>query len=436
VNISRYENALERVSLSRHVGRLTRVSGGILEGVGPEVSLGDVVRVWDKPGRRFFWAESVGFRDDKILFAPMGELDGLGPGSLWMDGLGAVSVPVGEGLLGRVVDSRGAPIDRRGALVLSERRPIRSAPPEPMHRQRIKTPLATGVRALDGLLTCGRGQRLGLFAGAGVGKSSLMGMIARSSQADVNVISLVGERGREVRDFIEKDLGEAGLARSVVMVATSDQPPMARLHAALGATAVAEYFASQGRHVLLMMDSVTRLAMAAREIGLSLGEPPTTKGYTPSVFAFLPRLLERAGMLGTGSITGFYTVLVEADDMDDPVADSLRSILDGHVVLSRRLATQNHYPAVDVLESLSRLMPDVTDVSQQQAASRLREMLSVHREAEDLIRVGAYVKGTDSQVDAAVDCLPRINGFLRQPVGEKSSLTETIQALKNLFPMP
>jgi len=211
---------------------------------------------------------------------------------------------------------------------------------------------------------------------------------------------------------------------------------MARLHAALGATAVAEYFASQGRHVLLMMDSVTRLAMAAREIGLSLGEPPTTKGYTPSVFAFLPRLLERAGMLGTGSITGFYTVLVEADDMDDPVADSLRSILDGHVVLSRRLATQNHYPAVDVLESLSRLMPDVTDVSQQQAASRLREMLSVHREAEDLIRVGAYVKGTDSQVDAAVDCLPRINGFLRQPVGEKSSLTETIQALKNLFPMP
>lgn len=434
MNTARYETALESLPLARHLGRLTRVSAGLLEGVGPAVPLGEICRVWDLSGRRFFWAETVGFRDDKILFAPLGELDGLGPGSPWMDGIGPVSIPVGDALLGRVVDARGAPIDDRGALRLSERRPLRASPPDPMRRLRIHQPLPTGVRALDGVLTCGRGQRLGLFAGGGVGKSSLLGMIARSTKADVNVISLVGERGREVREFIEKDLGEAGLARSVVVVATSDQPPMARLHAALGATAIAEYFASAGKDVMLMMDSVTRLAMAGREIGLALGEPPTTKGYTPSVFSFLPRLLERVGLFERGSITGFYTVLVEADDMDDPVADSLRSLLDGHIVLSRRLASQNHYPAVDVLESLSRLMPEVTLPPHQVAAGRLREVLAAHREAEDLLRVGAYVKGSDARVDFALTHLDAVNAFLRQPITEGNAFDDTVRRLTALFP--
>ncbi|HMX95165.1 MAG TPA: EscN/YscN/HrcN family type III secretion system ATPase, partial [Elusimicrobiota bacterium] len=278
IDWAKYVDVLGDRSLAREVGRLTRVTAGLLEGVGPDVSLGEVCRVWDKAGKRFYWAEAVGFRDDRIVMAPLGHVEGLGPGSFWMDGIGPVSVPVGDALLGRVVDARGAPLDGGRPLALKERRPLRTAPPDPMSRRRIAEPLATGVRAIDGLMTCGKGQRLGLFAGSGVGKSSLLGMIARGTQADVNVISLVGERGREVREFIEKDLGPEGLARSVVVVATSDQPPMARLHAALGATAVAEYFAEQGRDVLLMMDSVTRLAMAGREIGLALGEPPTTKG--------------------------------------------------------------------------------------------------------------------------------------------------------------
>jgi flagellum-specific ATP synthase len=433
VNLDKYLETAQTIPLARHVGRLTRLAGGLLEGQGPPVSMGEICRVWERSGRRFFWAETVGFRDDKILMAPLGELDGLGPGSVWMGGVGPVSMPVGDALLGRVIDARGAPLDGKGPLTLKARRPLRAAPPDPLRRRRIRDPLVTGVRALDGLLTCGLGQRLGLFAGGGVGKSSLLGMIARSTRADVNVISLVGERGREVREFIEKDLGDAGLARSVVVVATSDQPPMARLHAALGATAVAEHFADQGRNVLLMMDSITRLAMAGREIGLALGEPPTTRGYTPSVFAFLPRLLERAGIFERGSITGFYTVLIEGDDMDDPVADCLRSLLDGHVVLSRRLAGQNHFPAVDVLESISRLMNDVTDASHQADAARLREALAVHRDAEDLIRVGAYVRGSDPKIDSAIEHLDRVQTFLRQPIQEAADWNDTRRRLAEVF---
>ncbi|HMU74550.1 MAG TPA: FliI/YscN family ATPase [Elusimicrobiota bacterium] len=433
IDWAKYVDVLGDRSLAREVGRLTRVTAGLLEGVGPDVSLGEVCRVWDKAGKRFYWAEAVGFRDDRIVMAPLGHVEGLGPGSFWMDGIGPVSVPVGDALLGRVVDARGAPLDGGRPLALKERRPLRTAPPDPMSRRRIAEPLATGVRAIDGLMTCGKGQRLGLFAGSGVGKSSLLGMIARGTQADVNVISLVGERGREVREFIEKDLGPEGLARSVVVVATSDQPPMARLHAALGATAVAEYFAEQGRDVLLMMDSVTRLAMAGREIGLALGEPPTTKGYTPSVFSFLPRLLERAGNFSRGSVTGIYTVLVEADDMDDPVADTLRSILDGHVVLSRRMATQNHYPAVDVLESLSRLMVDVTEAPHRRAAGILREVLAAHREAEDLLRVGAYARGSDAKIDFALAHLEKVKAFLKQDMNEKSDFPTTRAKLGALF---
>lgn len=433
IDWARYADTLGDRSLAREVGRLTRVAAGLLEGVGPDVSLGEVCRVWDKAGKRFYWAEAVGFRDDRIVMAPLGHVEGLGPGSYWMDGIGPVSVPVGDGLLGRVVDARGGALDGRRSPALRERRPLRAAPPDPMSRRRIAEPLATGVRAIDGLTTCGKGQRLGLFAGSGVGKSSLLGMIARGTQADVNVISLVGERGREVREFIEKDLGPEGLARSIVVVATSDQPPMARLHAALGATSIAEYFAEQGADVLLMMDSVTRLAMAGREIGLALGEPPTTKGYTPSVFSFLPRLLERAGNFAKGSVTGIYTVLVEADDMDDPVADTLRSILDGHVVLSRRLATQNHYPAVDVLESLSRLMVDVTDPAHRRSAGILREVLAAHREAEDLLRVGAYARGSDAKIDYALTHVERVRAFLKQDMNEKCALNTTRERLGSLF---
>lgn len=432
MNTAPYHALLDNLELTRTVGRITQVVGGLLEGKGPSAPVGDICRVWDKDNRRFFWAEVVGFREDRIVLAPLGDLHGMGPGSRWMDGIGPVSFPVGPGLLGRVVNARGAPMDDRGPLALHERRPLRSEPPEAMRRPRIHEPLATGVRAIDSLLTLAKGQRMGLFSGSGIGKSVLLGQMARGTVADVNVIGLVGERGREVREFIEKDLGPAGLARSVVVVATSDQPPMARLHAALGATAVAEYFAQEGRHVLLMMDSVTRVALAGREIGLSLGEPPTTKGYTPSVFSFLPKLLERAGLFDRGSITGLYTVLVEGDDMEDPIADCLRSILDGHVVLSRRLASLNHYPAIDVLSSISRLMIDVTTPEHVALAGRLREVISTHREAEDLISVGAYVKGSQPKIDFALAHIDRILQFLKQDIQEKAPWENTLAALKGL----
>jgi flagellum-specific ATP synthase len=358
-----------------------------------------------------------------MLLMPLGELQGIGPGSQLEPTGRDFEVPVGMALKGRVLDGLGRPIDQKGHLEPEAYVPVHREPPEPMTRRRIKEPLSTGIRAIDGMLTVGRGQRIGIFSGSGVGKSTLMGMIARDSAADVNVIALIGERGREVRDFIEKDLGPKGLERSVVIAATSDQPALIRRQGALVATAIAEYFRDRGLTVMFMMDSVTRFAMAQREIGLAIGEPPATKGYTPSVFALLPKLLERAGMTShSGSITGLYTVLVEADDMNEPVGDTVRAILDGHIVLSRDLAAQNHYPPIDVLESVSRLMTDLASPQHKAACGEVKDMLSAYRGARDLINIGAYVKGTDPRIDRALKHVDSINVFLRQKIDETDNL--------------
>ncbi|MEA2064297.1 MAG: FliI/YscN family ATPase, partial [Gemmatimonadota bacterium] len=342
-------------------GKVNQVVGLIIESIGPAVSLGEICRIRSRDGMREDKAEVVGFKDNRVLLMPLGSMEGIAPGCEVVADKSMFSVGVGDALLGRVIDGLGQPIDGKGELKLPRRVSVYRQPPSPMERARILEPMPTGIRAIDSLLTCGKGQRIGIFSGSGVGKSVMMGMIARNTEADVNVIALIGERGREVRDFIERDLGDEGLKRSVVVAATSDQPALVRLKGAFAATAIAEYFRDLGKDVMLLMDSVTRMAMAQREIGLAVGEPPTTKGYTPSVFAMLPRLAERAGKLEHGSITGLYTVLVDGDDMDEPISDAMRSILDGHIVLSRKLASKNHYPAVDVLESISRVMIDVVE---------------------------------------------------------------------------
>jgi flagellum-specific ATP synthase len=342
------------------------------------------------------------------------------------------SVPVGKKLLGRVIDGLGRPIDGKGWIEAEEIRSIYNQPPEPLERKRITEALATGIRAIDALLTCGKGQRIGIFAGSGVGKSTLMGMIARNTSADVNVIALIGERGREVRDFIEKELGEGGLSKSVVVVATSDKPPLIRVKSALVAITIAEYFRDQGLDVMFMMDSLTRVAMAQREVGLAIGEPPTTKGYTPSVFALLPKLVERAGTSSKGSITALYTVLVEGDDLSEPIADSARSILDGHIVLSRKLANMGHYPAIDPLESISRLMPDIVSEKHRKSAEEIIDLLATFREAEDLINIGAYVRGSNPKIDKAIQMIDKIREFLKQDVKEKAEFEDSVNRLIEL----
>lgn len=434
MNFERYHHVLKNLALVRSAGKITRVVGGLVEGIGPAVSVGDLCRMVSQDGRRSMPAEVVGFREERIVLTPLGDLRGFGPGSALVGGLEAPSVPTGNSLLGRVVDAFGHPIDHRGTLTTEHRRTLYAQPPSPLQRSRIQLPLPTGVRAIDALITCGQGQRVGLFAGSGVGKSVLMGMIARNTAADVNVIALLGERGREIREFVEKDLQAEGLARSVVVAVPSDQAPMVRIHGAFAATSIAEYFRDQGKKVFLMMDSLTRVAMSAREIGLAAGEPPTSKGYTPSVFALLPKLLERAGGIeGGGSITGFYTVLMEGDDADDPIADAVRSILDGHIMLSRRLASRNQYPAIDVLESISRLMVDVTTPAHQALAGKLRRLLSVYQGAEDLISVGVYAKGSQPEIDDAIHRLPRVQAFLRQGINEKADWDDNLQQLEGLF---
>jgi flagellum-specific ATP synthase len=340
---------------------------------------------------------------------------------------------VGDELLGRVLDGLGRPMDGKGALLTREVRSIYNTPPNPLDRRRIREPIVTGIRSIDALLTCGKGQRVGIFAGSGVGKSVMLGMIARNTSADVNVIALVGERGREVAEFLDQELGREGLRRSVVVVATSDQAPLIRLKAAFMATTIAEYFRDRGKDVMLMMDSVTRLAMSQREVGLAIGEPPTTKGYTPSVFAMLPKLLERAGTSRQGSITGLYTVLVEGDDMTEPVADAVRSILDGHIVLSRRLASAGHYPAVDVLESVSRVMPAITSEDHRRTVHRIVDMMATYREAEDLINIGAYVKGSNPRIDEALQTWDHIREFLRQRADERAEYTESLRRVMALI---
>jgi len=414
--------AVSRADLHRRHGRVSDLIGLIIEATGLEAEVGEVCEV--RTGRdavRSGWvtipAEVVGFRGGRTLLMPLGEMHGIGPGDTVTATGRHVSVPVGDALLGRVLDGLGRPIDGGPDLEGLPLRPIAGAPPSPLERPRISERVTLGVRALDTLVPCGRGQRLGIFAGSGVGKSSLLGMIARSTSADVNVICLVGERGREVREFIDRDLGDA-IARSVVVVATSDQPALVRIKAALTATAIAEHFRDEGADVMLMMDSVTRFAMAQREVGLAIGEPPATRGYTPSVFALLPKLLERSGANSKGSITGLYTVLVDGDDMNEPIADAVRSILDGHVVLSRELAHAGHYPAIDVLQSVSRLEREITSEEVLQRARRLRQLLAAYRDKRDLIAIGAYERGSDPVVDEAIDLKPAIDRFLRQSTEE------------------
>jgi flagellum-specific ATP synthase len=412
-----YVEAVRSTDLCRRRGRVSSLIGLVIEATGLEAEVGELCTIdagRDKPAVA---AEVVGFRERRTLLMPLGEMHGIGPGNAVSATGRSVQLPVGEELLGRVLDGLGRPIDGGEPPETDELRPAFAAPPSPLERRRITERLSLGVRSLDGFVPVGLGQRLGIFAGSGVGKSSLLGMIARSASADVNVICLVGERGREVREFIERDLGDA-ISRSVVIVATSDEAPLLRIKAALAATTVAEWFRDRGNEVLLMMDSVTRLATAQRELGLAIGEPPAARGYTPSVFTLLPRLLERAGTSAVGSITGLYTVLVDGDDMTDPVADAVRSILDGHCVLSRELAHRNHHPAVDVLQSVSRLTGEVTSPEHRAAASAVRELLAVHREKSDLISIGAYAPGSDERVDRAIELMPAIEGFLRQPIDE------------------
>ena len=412
-------------------GRAARITGLLVEAQGPPARLGSLLEIHPGGGGPPVPAEVVGFRDERILLMPYRASRGIGPGDPIVLREAGAWVPAGPGLLGRVLDAFGRPIDGRGPLDAEDRAPLYAEPINPLERRRIRESLDLGIRALNGLLTCGKGQRIGILAGSGVGKSTLLGMIARYARADVHVIALVGERGREVREFIEKDLGPGGLARSVVVAATSDESPLLRIRAAYAATAVAEYFRDRGRHVNLMMDSVTRFAMAQREIGLAVGEPPTTKGYTPSVFALLPRLLERAGTCGgPGTITGFYTVLVEGDDMNEPIADAVRAILDGHIVLSRDLAARDHYPAIDVLQSKSRVMIDVVSPEHRALANRFVAALATYRGAEDLITIGAYVKGSDPAVDDAVAKYPAMMACLRQEVGERVSLEESVEAVR------
>lgn len=424
---------IETADSYKRYGKVKQAVGLMIESKGPECSIGDVCKIYTKgDGPKAIKAEVVGFKDQNILLMPYLEAANIAPGSIVEATGESLRVKVGSGLIGQVVDAFGNPLDGstlpRGLAQVS----TDQAPPNPMKRPPIREKMAVGVRSIDSLLTVGKGQRVGIFAGSGVGKSTLMGMIARETAADLNVIALVGERGREVREFIEKDLGEEGLKRTIVVVATSDQPALMRLKAAYTATAIAEYFRDKGQNVMFMMDSVTRVAMAQREIGLATGEPPTTKGYTPSVFAILPKLLERTGTTENGSITAFYTVLVDGDDMNEPIADTVRGILDGHIVLDRSLANKGQFPAVNILKSISRVMSNIAGKDHIRAANRFREMLSTYQNSEDLINIGAYKKGSSREIDEAIQFHPKLISFLKQEVDEAASLEESISLLKSL----
>ncbi len=433
MNTNRMIRAVEAAEPIRIRGKVSQVVGLVIETNGPPVSIGESCRIDGPKGGTPVFTEVVGFKENRVLMMPLGEMQGIAPGSRVTAMDEPFAVRVGDELLGRVINGLGEPIDEKGPIWSSEKRPASSPPPDPMTRRRIQEPLGTGIRAVDTLLTCGKGQRVGIFSGSGIGKSVLLGMLAKHSDADISVIALIGERGREVREFLERDLGPEGLARSIVVVATSDQPALVRIKGAHVATAIAEYFRDQGKDVMLLMDSVTRVATAQREVGLAIGEPPTTRGYTPSTFALLPRLLERAGMGMRGSITGLYTVLVEGDDLDEPVADAVRAILDGHIVLSRRLAALGHYPAIDPLGSVSRVMGEVVTPEHMERANRIKEIMVTHREAEDLINVGAYQRGNSEQIDFAIDHIDRINQLLRQDVNEHFEFDQSIEEMIHLL---
>lgn len=430
LNIGKFTEAVQNCQSMKLIGKVTQVIGLVIESQGPTVSLGELCYIKSHfPDVLPIPAEVVGFREGYVMLMPVGEMQGIGPGCEVVSAQKTLNVKVGPELLGRVLDGLGNPMDDKGPLLCKTEYPLQADPPPPLTRPRINDNLYVGVRAIDGLITMGEGQRIGIMAGSGVGKSTLLSMIARNTEADISVIALVGERGREVRDFIERDLGEEGMKRSVVVVATSDQPALVRIKGAMTATAIAEYFRDQGHKVVLMMDSVTRFAMAQREVGLTIGEPPATRGYTPSVFALLPRLLERAGTSEKGSITGIYTVLVDGDDMNEPIADAVRSILDGHIVLSRKIAAQNHFPAIDIMPSVSRVMNEVVSPEHLKAAQQMRQLMAVYRDAEDLIHIGAYVKGSSAKIDEAVQKIDAINAFLCQGIFEVDSYADTEKKL-------
>lgn len=414
-------------------GKVTKIVGLVVEGYCTSATVGTLCEILPLNSGEPVAAEVVGFRDGYTLLMPLGELRGLGPGSLIRVLRSSATMGCSDALLGRIIDAMGQPIDGGYPPRVDKHMPLYSLPPEPMARKQIVEPLDLGVRAINSMLTCGKGQRMGIMAGSGVGKSVLLGTMAKHARADVNVIALIGERGREVREFVERDLGAEGLARSVVLAATSDRSPLLRMRGAFVATTLAEYFCNKGKNVLLMMDSVTRFAMAMREVGLAIGEPPTTKGYTPSVFAMLPKLLERAGSFKqAGTITGLYTVLVEGDDMNEPIADSVRSILDGHIVLSRDLAAKNHYPCIDILHSTSRVMRDIVDEEHIKNSGNVREILATYKEAEDLINIGAYVPGSNPKIDYAISRIDAVNDFLRQGMNEQDRLEDSVERMKQL----
>ncbi len=430
--LERFRRLLEQIDPVSCRGRVVQVVGLTVEVEGLTSRIGEICFIYPEKGQMPVSAEVVGFRNGRLLLMPLADLGGVRPGSEVVPRGRVFTVQVGKELLGRVIDGLGRPLDHRGPIDSILSYPLTNSSPDVMARSRIVEGLPTGVKAIDGLLTCGKGQRVGIFAGSGVGKSTLLGMIARSSKADVNVIALIGERGREVQDFIERDLGPEGLARSVVVVSTSDQSALMRVKGAWVATVIAEYFRDQGLQVALLMDSVTRFAMAQREIGLAAGEPPTVRGYTPSVFALLPKLMERTGTSDRGAITAFYTVLVESDDLTEPITDTVRSILDGHIVLSRELVAANRYPAIDVLNSTSRLMVSVASPEHQRAAGLLREVIATYQDAKDLINIGAYVRGSNARIDAALDVMPQIEAFLRQRADEPSALETTLAGLQEI----
>jgi flagellar protein export ATPase FliI len=435
VDFHKYHHLLSAVSTYSIKGKVTELTGIVVRAVVPGVRIGELCFIVPYHSKTPIKAEVVGFRDQEVLLMPLGNLEGIGLGNDVIPSGHTLTVRVGDGLLGRILDGLGDPLDEdtKGPLKCTMEYPVSAEPPAALQRQRVTKPISVGIKAIDAMLTVGEGQRVGFFAAAGVGKSTLIGMIARNTEAEVNVICLVGERGREVNDFLEQDLGEEGLKRSVVIVSTSDQPSLVRLKAAYVATAIAEYFRDQGKKVMLMMDSITRFARALREIGLAVGEPPARQGYTPSVFSTLPRLLERSGNSDKGSITAFYTILVAGDDMNEPVADETRSILDGHIILSRALAARGHYPAIDVSESISRVMDSIIDDEHREAAQKLREVVANYEKERDLILIGAYEEGSDPKVDYAIEKIDEVNNFLKQAVTDKFTLDEAIEFLKGIF---
>lgn len=432
IDTDKYKQIIKNTSSFKEIGQVTHIIGLVIEADGPASSIGDLCYIYPKMNKEPVWAEVVGFKEEKILLMPLGEMEGLQPGATVVNSGGAIEIKAGSELLGRVLDGLGRPIDEYGDVRTNKTCSVSNQKINPLTRKKVVDPLFMGVKAVDSFITMGKGQRVGIMSGSGVGKSTLLGMFARNSRADMNVIALIGERGREVREFLESALGPEGLSKSVVVVATSDQPPLVKIKAAQVAITVAEYFRDSGRDVLFMLDSVTRIAMAQREVGLAIGEPPATRGYTPSVFALLPRLLERTGNSDKGTMTSLYTVLVEGDDFNEPISDTVRGILDGHIALSRDLAQKNHFPAINVLDSISRVMIEVIEKEHLEAAGEVRNILALYEKNKDLINIGAYTKGSDPKIDRAISLIDEINEFLQQGVEEKIEPQAAIQKLKEI----